>query len=90
MLVGLAVTVAPVVALKPVDGDHEYVEAPLAVSDTELPVQILGAVGVTLTIGAALTVTAKHLEALVPQALPDVTHILPAVEPNVTVIDVVP
>ena len=44
-------------ALNPVAGDHEYVEAPLAVSDTELPVQILGADGVTLTVGKGFTVT---------------------------------
>ena len=42
--------------LKPVDGDHEYVEAPLAVSDTELPVQIVADAGAIVTIGTGLTV----------------------------------
>jgi hypothetical protein len=40
VLVGEAVTVAPVVALKPVDGAHEYVVPPLAVIETFPPEQI--------------------------------------------------
>jgi hypothetical protein len=36
------------------------------------------------------TVTAEQLEALVPQVFDAVTHTLPEVVPNVTVIDVVP
>lgn len=55
---GLAVTVAPVVVLKPVAGDHEYVEAPLAVNATEPPEQMAGADGVMLTVGSGFTVTA--------------------------------
>jgi hypothetical protein len=37
--VGLAVTDVPVVADKPVAGDHTYVEAPFAVNTTLLPLQ---------------------------------------------------
>lgn len=57
VVVGPAVTVAPVVPDNPVDGLHEYVEAPDAVSDTLLPLQIVGADGVTLTVGKGFTVT---------------------------------
>ena len=56
-MVGLAVTVAPVVADSPVAGDHVYVEAPLAVSDTLAPLHIAGAAGVTVIVGSGLTVT---------------------------------
>ena len=57
-MAGLAVTVAPVVADKPVAGDHEYVDAPLAVNVTLLPAQIApGTAGLTVTLGNALTVT---------------------------------
>ena len=54
--VGFAVTVAPVVALNPVEGDHEYVEAPVAKRDTELPEHIIAEEGVTLTVGNGFTV----------------------------------
>lgn len=46
---GLAVTAATLVALNPVDGDHEYVGEPkfaVAVSPTDPPLQISGADGV--------------------------------------------
>ena len=43
--VGLAVTVAPEVALRPADGAHEYVVAPVAVNEVELPLQIVTAPG---------------------------------------------
>lgn len=45
------------VALNPAAGDHVYVDAPLAVSDTDAPVQIVGADGVTFTAGKGFTVT---------------------------------
>ena len=55
--VGDAVTVIPVVWFKPVEGDHEYVSAPPAVKSTELPKQIEGLGGFTVTTGAGFTVT---------------------------------
>ena len=56
-VVGLAVTVAPVVDDKPVEGLQLYVEAPLAVSDVLLPLQIVVEVGEMVTVGLAFTVT---------------------------------
>ena len=57
VVVGFAVTVAPVVADKPVAGLHVYVVAPLAVSDVLLPLQIVAVVGETVTVGFGFTVT---------------------------------
>jgi hypothetical protein len=53
--VGLAVTLEPVVELNPVPGLHTYVEAPVAVSVVELPLQIVA--GRTVTVGLLTTVT---------------------------------
>ena len=52
----MAVTVAPVVADKPVAGLQLYVVAPLAVNDVLLPLQIAGVAGVTVTTGTGFTV----------------------------------
>ena len=57
VVAGFAVTVAPVVADKPVAGLQEYVVAPLAVNDVLLPVQIVAVVGETVTVGFGFTVT---------------------------------
>jgi hypothetical protein len=57
VLVGEAVTVAPVVALKPVAGDQLYVVAPLAVKEVLFPEQIVGDAGLTVTLGVEFTVT---------------------------------
>ena len=51
VIVGLAITIEPVVALRPVPGEKLYVMAPLAVSVTELPEQIVGDDGLTITVG---------------------------------------
>jgi hypothetical protein len=40
VVVGLAVTLAPVVAESPEEGVHTYVDAPVAVSPVELPAHI--------------------------------------------------
>ena len=53
---GLAVTVAPDVAERPVEGDQAYVEAPDAVRETFPPEVIEGDAGVITTVGLALTV----------------------------------
>lgn len=67
---GDAVTVAPVVALSPVEGDHEYVVAPLAVSVVEPPEQIAADAGETLTFGEGVTVTVTDEVLLHPEAVP--------------------
>ena len=55
MTVGDAVGLAQVVQDKPVDGDHTYEVAPVAVNDTELPLQIVWSAP-ALTVGLGLTV----------------------------------
>jgi hypothetical protein len=67
--VGLAFTLAPVVALNPVPGLQEYVEAPLALSATELPEHTVGELTVTVGVGFTVTVVtavAVHVAADVP------------------------
>ena len=56
VVVGFAVTVAPVVADNPVAGLQAYVVAPLAVNGVLLPLQIAGADGLTVTVGVVFTV----------------------------------
>lgn len=56
MAVGLAVTVEPVVAESPVDGDHIYVFAPEAVNVVEPGLQI-AVVPAMATVGSGFTVT---------------------------------
>ena len=53
---GLAVTLAPVVADKPVDGPHAYVVPPVAVNIVEEPLQ-MATPKPALMEGIALTVT---------------------------------
>ena len=55
--VGEALTLEPVVALKPVEGAHAYEFAPLTASEVELPLQSVAVDGPEIT-GAALTATA--------------------------------
>ena len=58
VLVGLAVTTDPVVALRPVAGDHVYVLAPLAVNvEAFTPEQIVGRLDDTAVVKVAETVT---------------------------------
>ena len=56
MLVGLAITVAPVVVFNPVAGDQMYELAPLAVNVADCPMHTAGADGVTLIAGDGITV----------------------------------
>lgn len=53
----MAVTVAPVDEDKPVDGLQLYVEAPLAVSEVLLPLQIVVEAGEMVIVGVGFTVT---------------------------------
>ena len=59
VVVGLAVTVEPVVEDKPVAGDQVYEVAPLTVNEVLLPKQIVADAGVTLIVGNGFTVTVK-------------------------------
>ena len=68
---GFAVTLAPVVALKPVAGDQVYVLAPLAVSDVEFPSQMEGAEGETETAGEGFTVTVTVAVLVHPELVPE-------------------
>jgi len=69
VVAGLAVTVAPVVALSPVAGDQLYIAAPLAVKGVLVPVQIVTEgqeiTGVGFTVKVAVVVF-THPTALVP------------------------
>jgi len=62
---GLAVGLGQVKQLKPVVGDHTYVAAPPAVNVVLPPEQILGAVGVIVTVIVETTDTITVLGALV-------------------------
>jgi hypothetical protein len=67
VLAGLAVTVAPVVADKPVDGDQEYEPAPLAVSVALPPEQIVWfAGGVTVALFTVMVVEEAALHGATP------------------------
>jgi hypothetical protein len=55
--VGEAITVAPVVALRAVDGDQAYVVPPEAVSETFDPLQIDAEEGVTVIVIEGVTFT---------------------------------
>jgi hypothetical protein len=55
--VGLAVGLAHVVQLNPVDGDHAYEFAPLAVRATLCPLQIVAGLGLMVMVGLGSTVT---------------------------------
>lgn len=55
--VGLATTLLPVVALKPLGGAHEYVEPPLALTPVEPPMHIVSCTALALMFGRLLTVT---------------------------------
>jgi hypothetical protein len=68
--VGLAVTLAPVVALNPVAGLHAYVLAPVAVRVIEPPGQIVAEF--TVTIGKGFTVTTEVTVPVHPPELPEI------------------
>jgi hypothetical protein len=66
---GLATTVDPVVVFSAVDGLHEYVFAPLAVSVVFCPVQMV-MLGETVTTGMGFMVTVTCAVAVHPLASP--------------------
>jgi len=67
--VGVAVTLAPVVADKPVAGDQLYVVPPLPVSVVEVPAQIATS-DPALIVGIGLTVTVTFAVLLQPNEAP--------------------
>ena len=74
VVVGDAVTEDPVVELKPVDGLHEYVEAPDAVNVVELPAQIVALPTVNVTVGVVLNViTTSSVDGV--QGLFEIVHL---------------
>jgi len=73
VVVGLAVTDEPVVALKPVDGVHVYVVPPVAVKMVLLPLHIGAGVG-TVIVGGGFTATATVV--VLTQPLPSVPVIV--------------
>jgi len=77
VVAGLAVTAAPVVALNPVAGLHEYVVAPLAVRLTGLPPEhIVAEGGVTVTVGVGLTVITTDCVSLQPPLTPVTVYVV--------------
>ena len=66
MVVGLAVTVAPVVADNSIEGLHVYEVPPLAVMDTLLPLQIVAEEGETVIVVALTVISTSDVEEQVP------------------------
>ena len=85
---GVAVTLAPFVALSPVAGDHEYVFAPLAVSTVFCPLQIVMS-GETVTTGIGFTVTVTCAVAVHPFASAVTVYVVVEVGVAVTLAPVV-
>jgi len=72
---GFAVTLAPVVELNPVGGDHVYVPAPPAVSVVFCPVQI-ETLGDSVITGIGFTVTVTWAVAVHPNASPVTVYVV--------------
>lgn len=71
----MAVTEEPVAALNPVEGDHEYVFAPFAVSVVFCPVHKV-MFGETVTTGTGFTVTVTCAVAVQPRASPVTVYVV--------------
>ena len=88
VIVGQALTLAPVVALSAVAGDHVYVFAPLAVNVAQFPEQIVA--GGTVTVGFGLIDTVIVAVDVQPAALvPVIVYVVVAVGQALTVAPVV-
>ena len=70
VVVGAAVTIAPVVPLNPVAGLQLYAVAPPAVNPTLLPSQTEGLAGETVTVISASTVTTAVAVLVQPLCVP--------------------
>lgn len=73
--VGLAVTLAPVVALKAVLGVHVYVLAPLPVKVVEPPEHIVDGAAEAVNVGVAFTVNTTVPVALHPEVVPVTVYV---------------
>jgi hypothetical protein len=78
----LAVTDAPLVVLRSVPGDHEYVVAPDAVSVVNAPAHIVAEF--TVTTGSGFTVTVEVAVPLQPRLLPVIVYVVVVVGLAVT------
>jgi hypothetical protein len=67
---GVAVTEAPVVALKPVPGLHVYVVAPPALIVVELPAHKVGVIAEAVTVGVGFTVRVTVAVLVHPAVVP--------------------
>jgi hypothetical protein len=90
VVVGFAVTTAPVVPLKPVEGDQLYVDAPDAASVVLLPEHKVNVVGVTFVIGVGFTVMVTVVDPLQPPLVPVTVYVVVLVGDAVTIDPVVP
>lgn len=86
--VGLAVTLAPVVALRPVAGLQVYVLAPLAFKAVEFPTQMEGEL--TVIVGVGLTVTVEVAVEVQLPVVPITVYVVVTVGLAVTILPVVP
>ena len=84
MIVGDAVTDAPVVALKLAPGAQVYVFAPLAVSTCVDPEQIVADAGEILTVGTGLTVTKTVWVSVHPPEVPVTVYVVVTVVVEIT------
>lgn len=68
---GFATTLEPEVKFNPVDGDHEYVDAPLAVKFVLVPEHVVE-LPLTEIVGDAFTKSATVFDALHAPEVPDI------------------
>jgi len=86
---GVAVTLAPVVALRPVAGAHVYVVAPLAVNPVPVPEHTVAEDGVTVTVGVGVTVIATIWVSVQDPLVPTTVYVVVVAGVAVTLAPVV-